>query len=257
MYTKSATSLTPALIIYLIDISASMNDPSGSAAMQPKIEVVNMALKFAVRNMLRQCMRDLTVLPRYQLAIFAYNTQVYDLLGGIKTIAEVAQQIGTPELIANGKTKTEEGFAAVAKLLSVHLAEYQHCPAPLICHLTDGLITNDPQALIKIVQDIKAMHVEDGNVLVENVYVADHMLRKSVQDWHSWHGVLKVNQLTNDYARLLFDLSSPLPESYRQNINDSGYRLQPGAGAVFPRRSKRSGAVGLCCFQSYPDQIGA
>lgn len=234
MYTKSATSLTPALIIYLIDISDSMNDPSGVSTAQAKIEVVNMALKFAVRNMLRQCMRDLTVLPRYKLAIFAYNTQVYNLLGGIKTISEVAKQIGTPELIASGSTNTEKGFAEVARLLSAHLAEYQHCPAPLICHLTDGLITSDPQPLIKIVQDIKAMHVEDGNVLVENVYVADKMLHRRVQDWHSWHGVLKVNQLTNEYAKLLFNISSPLPESYRQNINDSGYSLQEGAALFFP-----------------------
>jgi hypothetical protein len=46
--------------------------------------------------------------------------------------------------------------------------------------------------------------------------------------------VTKPGQLTNDYARLLFQLSSPLPETYRQNINNYGYRLQSGASLFFP-----------------------
>jgi hypothetical protein len=78
------------------------------------------------------------------------------------------------------------------------------------------------------------MGVNDGPVLVENVYVAENMLRKPVQDWHTWSGILKPNMLTNDYAKLLFGLSSPLPETYRQNINNYGYNLQPGAALFFP-----------------------
>ena len=73
------------------------------------------------------------------------------------------------------------------------------------------------------------MRVEDGPVLVENVYVADNMLCKSVRDWRHWAGVLKSNQLNNEYAKLLFELSSPLPETYRENINNHGYSLQGGA----------------------------
>lgn len=38
LYTQPATSLTPALIIYLIDASHSMNDPCGSMT---KIDLVN------------------------------------------------------------------------------------------------------------------------------------------------------------------------------------------------------------------------
>jgi hypothetical protein len=40
--------------------------------------------------------------------------------------------------------------------------------------------------------------------------------------------------LTNEYAKLLFHLSSPLPETYRQNINNYGYRLHQGARLFFP-----------------------
>ena len=78
------------------------------------------------------------------------------------------------------------------------------------------------------------MHVEDGPVLVENVYVEDNMLRKPIRDWHKWGGILKADQLQSEYAKFLFNLSSPLPESYRQNINNYGYTFQPGSALFFP-----------------------
>ncbi len=228
MYNQPATTITPALVVYLIDASKSMNDACGSST---KIDVVNKALRDAMKDMVRRSMRDGVVQPRYKIAIFAYSTKVVDVLDGIRSLPELVH-VGPPILSAGGNTDTEAGFAAVAKLLDAHLQEFDGCPAPLVCHLTDALLTtNDPQPIVQYIQNLR---VHDGPVLVENVYVADNMLRKRVRDWHKWGGVLKPDQLTNDYARLLFTLSSPLPESYRENINNYGYQLQSGAALFFP-----------------------
>jgi hypothetical protein len=228
MYTQPATTLTPALVIYLIDASQSMNDRCGSTT---KIDVVNMALKNAIKDMVRRSMRDGVVQRRYKIAIFAYSTKVLDVLDGICDLPDLVRA-GVPILSVGGKTDTAAGFAAVEQLLEAHLAEFQRCPAPLVCHLTDAQFTaRDPSP---IVQRIQALSVNDGPVLVENIYVADNMLRKPVQNWYEWGGVLKARQLTNIYAKLLFHLSSPLPESYRQNINNYGYHLQPGSSLFFP-----------------------
>jgi hypothetical protein len=228
MYTRPATSLSPALIIYLIDASRSMSDPCGQTT---KIDVVNKALRDAMKDMVRRSMRDSNVQPRYHIAIFAYSTTVIDVLDGIRPLPELVQ-VGPPVLSAGGSTDTAAGFAAVARLLDAHIREYDHCPAPLVCHLTDALLTtSDPQPMV---QRLKSLRVEDGPVLVENVYVADSMSRRRVRDWHKWGGVLKAEQLTSDYARFLFGMSSPLPESYRENINNHGYALQSGAALFFP-----------------------
>lgn len=229
MYTKPATSLTPALVIYLIDASHSMNDPCGTTT---KIDIVNKALKDAIKNMVHRSLRDGVVQGRYKLAIFAYNTEIVDVLGGIRDLSELVR-VGVPVLSAEGETDTAAAFAEVETLLQLHLAAFQRSPAPLVCHLTDALLTTreDPRT---IVRRIKTMRVEDGPVLVENVYVADNMLCKSVRDWRHWAGVLKSNQLNNEYAKLLFELSSPLPETYRENINNHGYSLQGGAALFFP-----------------------
>ena len=60
------------------------------------------------------------------------------------------------------------------------------------------------------------------------------MGRKTVQDWYQWQGIRRAGELTDKYARFLFELSSPLPEAYRQNINNYGYHLQPGIRMFFP-----------------------
>lgn len=227
-YTQPTTTLTPALVIYLIDASHSMNDSFGGAT---KMGVVNKALKEAIKDMVRRSIREGIVQPRYKIAIFAYSTQVVDVLEGIRDLPELVKQ-GVPIISAGGETDTAIGFAAVEMLLQKHLEEFQTCPAPLVCHLTDALITaSDPTPIVRRIQ---AMTVRDGPVLVENVYVADNMLRTPVYDWQRWKGVVKPGQLTNDFAKLLFRLSSPLPETYRQSINDYGYSLQEGAALFFP-----------------------
>lgn len=228
LYTQPATSLTPALIIYLIDASHSMNDLCGSMT---KIDLVNRALRDVIKDMVRRSMRDGIVQRRYKVAILAYSSEVVDVLGGIRDLPDLVRE-GTPILSAGGETDTTAGFAAVETLLQENIARFQSYPAPLVCHLTDALFTeSDPSSLIKRIQ---TMTVNDGPVLIENVYVADKMLRASVPDWHTWGGVTKPGQLTNEYARLLFHLSSPLPETYRQNINNYGYHLQSGATLFFP-----------------------
>jgi hypothetical protein len=234
MYVQPSTRLTPALVIYLIDASASMNDPCGPGMPVTRMAMVNMALREGVKGMVLRSMRDNRVQPRYHIAMFAYSTTVLDLLDGIRDLPDLMRVGGPPELQAGGSaTDTAAGFARVEKLLQQHLATYKSCPAPLICHLTDALrTTEDPSP---VVQRIKAMSVDDGAVLIENVLMAEKVMRKQVKDWQKWGGISKAGQLTDAYARLLFGLSSPLPETYRQTMNRAaGYQLQKDARLFFP-----------------------
>lgn len=231
-YVQPSTRLTPALVIYLIDASASMNDLCGPTL--TKMALVNDALREGIKGMVLRSMRDNKVQPRYHIAMFAYSTKVLDLLDGIRGLPDLMRVGGPPELQAGGNvTDTAAGFSQVERLLQQHLANYKSCPAPLVCHLTDALrTTQDPSS---IVQRIRGMRVDDGAVLVENVLMAEKVLHKQVRDWQKWGGVSKARHLTDEYAKLLFALSSPLPETYRQNMNKSaGYQLQKDARLFFP-----------------------
>lgn len=133
-YEIQATSRTPALIIYLLDVSASMNQPLGE---RRRIDVVSDALEAAVRTMVYRSTKGSRISPRYRVAMLAYSHHVYDLLDGIKPVNHVAK-LGIPELSPMRTTETAKAFVQVEKLLQSELASLQECPAPLICHMTDG-----------------------------------------------------------------------------------------------------------------------
>ena len=86
MYTQPATTLTPALVVYLIDASDSMNERCGETT---KIGLVNAALRAMVKDMVRRSMRDGVVQRRYRLAIIAYSSTVLDVLNGIRDLTDL------------------------------------------------------------------------------------------------------------------------------------------------------------------------
>src|SRR5688500_14264687 len=126
MYTTLATSKTPALIIYLLDISGSMTKPMGGSS---RIDVVTNALQKVATKMVMRSTKGQLVSPRYRIAMLAYSSQVIDLLRGIKTIDEVAK-LGVPRLTALDSTDTAAAFLEAEKLLSVEIPKMQDHPAP-------------------------------------------------------------------------------------------------------------------------------
>ena len=117
LYIQTATSRTPALVIYLIDALRFMDNPCGSTT---KIEVVSKAIRETIQEMVRRSMRDGVVHPLYKIAIFAYHTKVEDVLGGICDLPDPLKH-GVPPITASGETDTIAGFMAVETLLQNHL----------------------------------------------------------------------------------------------------------------------------------------
>ena len=82
-YTAVATSTTPVLIIYLLDISGSMSQPLGD---KRRVDIVSDALQEIALEMVARSTKGEIVSPRYRLAIYAYESTVHDVLGGIRTM---------------------------------------------------------------------------------------------------------------------------------------------------------------------------
>lgn len=227
-YETLATSDTPALIIYALDVSGSMSTSMGG---KKRIEIVTDALTATLQQMVFRCTKGQVISQRYLIAMFAYSDQVYDILGGIRTIDEVAS-MGVPELSTQRSTATDQVFLAVEDLLQNNLEHLQYCPAPLVCHMTDGEYTGaDPEP---ITNRIMAMGNHDGNVLIENIFISDNILSQPIQDPYNWSGVLDSSKLRTQYAQKLQRMSSRIPESYRVMMAESGYAIQPGAYMMLP-----------------------
>jgi len=238
-YEVMATSRTSALIIYLLDVSASMSQPLGD---RRRIDVVTDALQATVRQMVFRCTKGGRIAPRYRIAMLAYSDHVYDLLDGIKTIDQVIR-LGKPELSPMRTTETAKAFVQAEKLLRAELPKLQDCPAPLVCHMTDGENTgDDPEP---IARRIMQMAVPDGSILVENIFISDRVLPKPVTDPLKWPGILPDTKLASDYARKLQMLSSPVPGSYRQMMLEMGYGLDPRALMLLPGTNPELVAMGF------------
>ena len=233
MYMKPATAHTPALIIYLIDASVSMNEQCGTTT---KIDAVSKAYYKAVQLMVQRSMRDTLVLPRYRVAILAYNNAaVIDVLDGIRNLSDLVETGRFIIAPAGQYADAARGFAEVEQLLLFSQSAFQHGPAPLVCHVSGmPLSQQDASSVMRIVRRIRAIQVDDGRVLVENIYVSENALPAAVHDWQQWEGVLREKDLANDDAKMLYHLSSSLPAAYRQSINDYGYQLHEKAALFFP-----------------------
>ena len=231
-YTAVATSTTPVLIIYLLDISGSMSQSLGD---RKRIEIVSDALQEIALEMVARSTKGELVSPRYKLAIFAYESTVHDILGGVKTIDQFVRD-GVPEFAPRGGSNTAAAFLAAEQLLLQELPYMQNSPAPLVCHMTDGEYQGDDPT--PIAQRIMGMSTPDGNVLVENIFISDRILNKPIGDADKWPGLLDESELANDYARTLLRMSSPLPDSYLNEMQEFGYQLQTGAPMLFPGQSR-------------------
>jgi uncharacterized protein YegL len=231
-YSAVATSTTPVLLIYLLDISGSMSQALGD---KRRVEIVSDALQEIATEMVARSTKGELVSPRYRLAIYAYESGVHDVLGGIRTIDQFVRD-GVPEFSPRGGTHTAEAFLAAEALLKQELPYMEGHPAPLICHMTDGEYQGDDPT--PIVQRIMQMGTKDGNVLVENIFISDKLLRNPVTDVFAWPGLVDETELANDYARALLRMSSPIPDSYLGEMQEFGYQLQPGAPMMFPAQNK-------------------
>ncbi len=226
-----ATAKTPALIIYLLDVSGSMDEMLDG---ERRIDHVNKALNGVLTQMVFRSTKGVVVSPRYRIALIAYSDAPIDLLGGVHGVDVIAQR-GSPTLKPLRLTDTYAAFVKARDLLRQELPAMQGCPAPLVCHMTDGQYSgHDPEP---VAQEIMAMQNNDGNVLLQNIYVGSGLTRDPIGDPTQWRGLSHESETANAYAARLFRMSSALPESYASMMADEGYSVEAGSRMLYPAES--------------------
>jgi serine/threonine protein kinase len=228
-YTREASSDAPQLVIYVVDVSDSMALPLGASR---RIDVVTNTLVAAIRQMVSRSLKGSTIAPRYRVALIAYNDRPHDVFSGVVTIGQVAEK-GIPTFKPTGPTATAAAFGLAENILRAELQTLSpDAPAPLVCHVTDSKYSGKDPA--DAAARIKAIRVPDGNVLLENVFISDHVLGTRVANPRTWPGVNRSTAMVDTYAQTLRDMSSPLPESYRRGLTQAGYQLSIDALMMLP-----------------------
>lgn len=246
-YSIHATAATPALLIYLIDVSGSMTlELEG----QRRMDIVNEALQTVMRQIVYRSTKSTKISSRYRISILAYSDEVYDLLDGVKPIDRIANYGSLPELYPRRFTDTAKAFRQAEKILLSELPNMQDCPAPLICHMTDGIYTGeDPEPIVKRIMNLS---VPDGNVLIENIFITEDASSQRIRDSRSWKGVMPESFVADPYSEKLKRMSSVIPESYRDMMKESAYSIQEGALMMLPGTSRDLISLGFQMSASTP-----
>lgn len=270
-YTATITRQTPSAFIFLIDISGSMEDGViFNGETMTKAKALARSLNSVLTELLIRCKRQEGYRDYFDIAVIGYGgddarsllpegghhkifrkpselansktsiTKIFkdrELPAGkvITTVSEIRNWI-TP--IALGKTPMFAGLKMAHDLAKEWIDNHKglDCFPPIIINITDGEATDaHANDLINISNNIKSLETEDGNVLLINIYLSSDS---------SLEGVLfpiSPDDLPEKpYAKLLFNMSSQMPEIYHGEITD------------ITKRSNVEGSRGM----SYNSSIG-
>lgn len=255
-YTAEISRANPSCFLFLIDQSGSMEDPIGGQENKRKAEAVADVINRILQGLIIKCAKGEGVRNYFEVGVIGYGLSVGSAYTGALTgrnlvpIGEVAdtpahvderkkkvddgagglieQTIKFPiwfAPLANGGTPMCEAFRRAHQLLQEWIAQHQSSHPPIVINITDGESTDgDPTGPA---QTLASLSTADGNVLVFNCHLSSRSDQPIIfADTEAG--------LPDEYARLLFKMSSVLPEKLRQAALEDDRQLgEQARGFVF------------------------
>ncbi|MGL4552415.1 MAG: VWA domain-containing protein [Gemmataceae bacterium] len=248
-YTAEISRANPTCFLFLIDQSRSMLELMPGGGQRTKAEVVADAVNHLLYTLVLRCVWGNSVLDRFHVGVVGYGVAVTTAYGGalagrdLVPVGELARsqlrfEMKPPpggtvparfpvwfEPAGDGKTPMCEAMKQASRVVAGFVAAHPDCFPPIVINVTDGKPTDgNPLA---DAEAIKQLSSTDGEVLLFNLHVSsDAAVKIEFPDAE--------NVLPDNYARLLFRMSSRLPPSMVQNAQQSGMRVGPNArGFVF------------------------
>ena len=243
------SSTNPCLIIYLLDQSGSMADKFGNASHSKSVELAN-AINDVIYEVGLRCIGSGGELKnRFELAIIGYGKDSDKVQSGwegqltnkwvvsIKNIFDypLGQDNDKPIWIrpyAIGSTPMTKAFENARRLCNdwISWGNHKECHPPIIINITDGEATdsgNNFNSLKNEAEQLKRIATNYGAVNILNIHISSR----------SGDRVLFPNDISNvndKFAKLLFDMSTPLNENMIRLAQQKGYNIQDnGKGYVF------------------------
>ncbi|MDR0510758.1 MAG: VWA domain-containing protein [Rikenellaceae bacterium] len=252
MYSARITQTNPSAFIFLLDQSGSMEEPvEFLGSRTSKAEAVALTANMLISEIIHRSSREKGIRDYFHLALLGYgNDEVYPLTAkasggsdveGFMTVSRLAgldvrrRSYTRERRLPSGEsllTTTEqkfwieprarsntpmykaltEGFALARRWCTKqsHAGSYP----PIIFNITDGEASDaDDKSLLAISESIRALSTSDGNVLLINSHISSVGTSGPV--------IFPCSQQCPGnarHARLLYDMSSPMPESYNDHI---------------------------------------
>lgn len=256
-YTAEVSRSNPSCFLFLIDQSGSMGDAFASdGSTKPKAQGVADATNRILQTLVIKCAKEEGVRDYFHVAVIGYGAAVGSAFGGalagrdLVPISEIANQ---PARLEERKKKTDDGagglveqsirfpiwfdpiangatpmclaLAQAGTLLQTWVAQHPNTFPPVVINITDGEATDgEPSAAA---DSLKRIATADGEVLLFNLHLSS--TPSAPIEFPDSEATLP-----DQFARLLFGMSSVLPPHIRDAVVSEGYRATDGTrGFVF------------------------
>lgn len=254
-HSRNVSRQDPACIIFLLDQSYSMTEGMpGDSRQQAKSEVLALAVNRFLSEIITRCERGEDK-PRnyFDIAVIGYTTDMSstpiigssfqgDLAGrelvsvedlhdrplelktlqkddGVGGMIEVTLPIWIQETAIAGTPMCgalQKGYEVAEGWIQTHRSSFP----PVVIHITDGESSDgDPTSAA---ERLRSLETDDGNLLLFNCHLSSSNAQEILFP-------TDISQMPDDYARLLFNMSSPLPEKLRSREEIVGQALPEGA----------------------------
>lgn len=251
----------PGCILFLLDQSQSMGELFAGDPGTSKAQAAADAINKLLMSLVLRCTQNVNEGPRYyfDVGVIGYGSDwsrgPAPCLGGalagrelvsMKDLADNYLRVEErTRMVADGagslvetKVKFPVWFDAVAvdgtpMLDAARLAcgvlrpwvdTHKRSYPPIVINITDGMPNEDPTpAAIQLI----ALGTDDGNVLLYNLHLSDLAASPLLFPAAS-------AGLPDEFAQMLFQMSSPVPPRIQEELKVEGYSIEPGArGFVF------------------------
>ncbi len=247
MYTAEISRDNPSCFLFLIDQSTSMEDEvSAGDGSQAKANGVADTMNRWLQELSIKCAKSDGIRDYYHVGVVGYGRRVGPCVNGTSSgkemvpVSEIAenplrleertkkvsdgagglldQTIRFPvwlDPVADGGTPMCRAAGEAERILTEWLTVHPDCFPPIVIHITDGEATDgDPRERIKALTNLAS---SDGNVMVFNIHLSDNPNARSVTFPDS------VDELPDEYSKMLFETSSPLTPTMRALAKEHGF----------------------------------
>jgi hypothetical protein len=255
-YIAEINRANPSCFLFLVDQSGSMIKPFGGHSGRIKAQGVADAINRLLQNLVLKCTKSEVIRDYFHVGVIGYGARVGPAFGGalagqgLVPISEVAtkplrleqrsrktddgaggileEKIKFPiwfEPTGEGKTPMCQALAMARECIGEFLKKHPACYPPLVINITDGMATDgSPEPLATALKDLAS---QDGNVLLFNAHL-------SSREAPALEFPDSEDSLPDDYARILFRMSSLLPVKIQLAARNEGLRVNDATrGFVF------------------------
>jgi hypothetical protein len=247
----------PSCFLFLIDQSGSMEDPFGGGdSTRKKADSVADAINRLLQNLVIKCAKEEGIRDYFYVGVLGYGDKVGPALSGAlagKELVSISEIGNQPARIEQRVKKVEDGAGGLVEqpirfpvwfdptahggtpmcqaltlahdVLGRWLPQHPDSFPPIVINLTDGEATDGNPA--PPAAALRHLHNNDGNVLLFNIHLSSKGARPiEFPDTTA--------NLPDQYAKQMFDLSSPLTPTMRTIAQQEGYMVSEGSrGFVF------------------------